>query len=406
MSGDSLFRRAGFCLVAALALGLPAVPLRAVVVTFGAPPSEVAGGGSVHVELFVLNPSGESVSYELPDNFNGRLTKGDHVWQVSLPVGSGHVIIPANGFVRLPLVFALPSDATGQLVMELAGPAPVRTVIEVAPIAGGAAQPKPGAAAAADFGGEMPARLAASRLKRYYSDHFSAHEPMYFVFGGDKPAAKFQLSFKYRILNDGGPLATRFPDLKGLHVGYTQRSLWDITSNSSPFYDSSYMPEFMFESLATDTGKHEGFTWLGYQAAVQHESNGRDGQSSRSMNTFYFRPMFVLGDPEGWRIIFRPKFFVYLGSLDDNPDIKTYRGYSELRAIVGKSNRLSVSVTGRVGEKFDKGCVQFDVSYPTEFLTGNFAMYLLAQYWTGYGESLLHYDQRSSTARIGFSLAR
>jgi len=63
MSGDSLFRCASFCLVVALALGLPAAPLRAVVVTFGAPSSEVAAGGSVHIELFILNPSGESVSY-------------------------------------------------------------------------------------------------------------------------------------------------------------------------------------------------------------------------------------------------------------------------------------------------------------------------------------------------------
>ena len=166
------------------------------------------------------------------------------------------------------------------------------------------------------------------------------------------------------------------------------------------------MPELLFESLAKDTGKHEGFTWLGYQLAVQHESNDRDGIASRSMNTFYFRPMMVFGDPEGWRLILLPKFFVDLTPLDDNPNIRKYRGYSELRAIFGKANRLSVSVIDRVGKNFDKGSAQVDVTYPTEFLTGDFAMYLDVQGWTGYGESLLTYAKRSSVVRVGFSLAR
>jgi outer membrane phospholipase A len=46
------------------------------------------------------------------------------------------------------------------------------------------------------------------------------------------------------------------------------------------------------------------------------------------------------------------------------------------------------------------------LNYPTEFLTGNLAVYLLAQYWIGYGESLLSYNRYSSTARFGFSLGR
>lgn len=390
----------------ALAISLPATPLRAAFVTLGAPTSEVAAGGSVHVELLVLNPSRQSISYALPIQLDGRLIKGNHVWLVSLQGGSGDVIVPPEGFVRLPLVFALPIDATGRLVLELSQPATVRAVVDVG-VTPSDPVPKPDPdAAVAEFTGALPSLRAANRLKRYYADHFSAHEPMYFVFGGEKPAAKFQLSMKYRILDDAGPLAVRYPALKGLHFAYTQRSLWDITAASSPFYDTSYMPELLFESLADDTGTHGGFSWLGYQAAFQHESNGRDGAGSRSMNTFYIRPMMVFGDPEGWRLILRPKFFVYLSSLGDNGDIKNYRGYSELRAIFGRNNRLSISVTGRIGQHFDKGSVQLDVSYPTEFLTGNFAMYLLAQYWNGYGESLLHYDEHSSTFRAGFSLAR
>lgn len=248
--------------------------------------------------------------------------------------------------------------------------------------------------------------LGMGRFKRAYVDHFSAHEPIYFLMGTPRPAAKFQFSFKYRVLNDGGPLARHLPALRGLNIAYSQRSLWDIRANSSPFYDSSYMPELMHESLAAGTGKHEGFTWLGYQVAVQHESNGRSGEFSRSLNTIYFRPLMVFGDPEGWRLILVPKVFAYLGDLNDNSSIKIYRGYSELRAVFGRANRLSVSVTGRVGERFSRGSLQVDASYPTEFLTGNFAVYLHLQHWSGYGESLLSYDRWSTATRAGFSLTR
>lgn len=408
MARDSLFRFASFCVMAAWAISWPAASLRAAIVTVVAPTGEVAAGSSLRVELQISNPADHPISVALPSDLDGRLTKENQVWLVTLQGEGQEVSVPPGGFVRKPMMVALPVAASGRLVLEINQPETARAVIDV-----GVRPPRPGqpASRVTQDGAEIaaaedPALPSAARLKRYYADHFSAHEPMYFIHGGEKPAAKFQLSFKYRLLNDDGLYARRWPALKGLHLGYTQRSLWDISSASSPFYDTSYMPEVLFESLAADTGKHEGFTWLGYQAGFQHESNGRDGSGSRSMNLFYFRPMFVLGDPDGWRVIFRPKFYAYLGSLGDNQDLKDYRGYSELRVILGKNNRLSISVTGRVGQHWDKGSAQVDVSYPTEFLTGNFATYLLLQYWTGYGESLLNYDLRSSTLRFGFSLAR
>ena len=375
-------------------------------IVLNAPVTSVARGSVIRIELVVFNASEQPLSYSLPAQLAGRLTRDGLSFPITLHAEIGTAQVPAGGFTRIALDASLPATASGRLVLELDQPGPVRTVIDVAE-SGVTALPADavapgGAALRVDSSG----RLAESRFKHYYADHFSAHEPIYFVYGGSRPAAKFQFSFKYRLLNDDGPLATRFPELKGLHLAYTQRSLWDITGNSSPFYDSSYMPELLFESLAQDTGKHEGFTWLGYQLAAQHESNGRDGAASRSMNTFYFRPMMVFGDPEGWRLILLPKFFVDLTPLDDNPDLRKYRGYSELRVVFGKANRLSVSVIGRVGKDFDKGSAQVDVTYPTEFLTGNFAMYLDVQGWTGYGESLLTYAKRSSAVRVGFSLAR
>lgn len=400
-----------WCAVSIVALIAPACSTAAWAATFalGAPTASVAAGVVAAVELIVLNPGG-ATTYLLPETLEGRLVERERSWNVSLRPERTGIELPAGGFSRIRLMLLVPADASGRLMLELLQPQRLRTVLDVDPAPALVAPPDKTPADLA--GSEVVRQTAAVRpvltqLQRYYADHFSPHEPMYFVFGDEEPAAKFQLSMKYRLLNDQGPLATHFPLLTGLHVAYTQRSLWAITAVSSPFFDTSYMPELMFQSLTRDVSPRGGLRWFGWQTAFQHESNGRDGAGSRSLNYFYFRPMLALGDLQGWHLLLRPKFQVYAGDLgDENADIKRFRGYGEVRAVIGKGSRLAVSLLGRMGDNFEKGGLQVDVTYPTAFMTGNFAMYLQLQYWLGYGESLLDYNRRSEALRAGFSLAR
>jgi outer membrane phospholipase A len=382
---------------------------RAATFAVQAPTTAVSAGMTATIELIALNPDG-ATTHLLPDALEGRLVDGDRSWDVSLRPERAGIELPAGGFSRVRLTLMVPADASGLLVLELLQPQRLRTVLDVDPRPASVALPvrTPADLAGSEVVRQMTAvRPALTQLQRYYADHFSPHEPMYFVFGDEEPAAKFQLSMKYRLLNDQGPLATRLPLLKGLHVAYTQRSLWAITAVSSPFFDTSYMPELIFQSLKRDVRPRGGLRWIGWQAAFQHESNGRDGAESRSLNYFYFRPMLALGDLQGWHLLLRPKFQVYAGDLgDENADIKGFRGYGEVRAVIGNGSRLAVSLLGRMGDRFEKGSLQVDVSYPTAFMTGNFAMYLQLQYWVGYGESLLDYNRRSEALRAGFSLAR
>jgi outer membrane phospholipase A len=141
---------------------------------------------------------------------------------------------------------------------------------------------------------------------------------------------------------------------------------------------------------------------------VQHESNGRDEEDSRSLNIAYVRPAVTFGDPEGLFVTFAPRVYTYIGGQDAaNADIEDYRGHTDLRLIAGDRNGLQLAVIGRVGDDWDKGSVQFDLSYPTrKLLGGNIDMYLHAQYFTGYGESLLEYDRYSNRFRLGFSIVR
>jgi phospholipase A1/A2 len=198
------------------------------------------------------------------------------------------------------------------------------------------------------------------------------------------------------------------PALSGLHIGFTQRSLWDIEADSSPFFDTSYMPELIYESEANlDLGSRGGFKWMGYQIGVKHESNGRDGPNSRSLNTAYARAGLAFGRFDGWNVIVVPRLHAYVGDLSDNPDMADYRGYGDLQVVVGRNDYFALSFAGRLGAERGRGAMQWDLTVPLRIdRMFNFATYLMVQYWNGYGESLRTYDVKNESVRAGFSLVR
>jgi phospholipase A1/A2 len=374
------------------------------VVTLVAPTEALQPATEVRVALLVANLSSATVTYELPGAMAGRLVTERQTWPVEL---QGSVVeraqLAAGGVVQRNFILRLPPDARGRLVLEIERPAPARCVLDVF-------ASDPGLAGAAPAAPPVPAGSFAqpvvAQIERTVAGRFSTHEPIYFIYGRDAPGAKFQFSFKYRLLSDSGVLAAGVPALRGLHLAYTQRSLWDIQAKSSPFFDTSYMPELIGEWQAARSLNPGPVQWLGQQLSLQHESNGRDGPTSRSVNIVYYRPGVIFGDINGWNLILSPKIYAYVGDLSNNPDISKYRGYGEFRAAFGKNERFGLSFTGRLGEHFDKGSMQFDLTLPMRSRLFDFASYFMVQYFDGYGESLLLYNQHSSTVRAGFSLVR
>ena len=59
-----------------------------------------------------------------------------------------------------------------------------------------------------------------------------------------------------------------------------------------------------------------------------------------------------------------------------------------------------------MGKNAKRGNVQLDLTYPTMRFFGSFSLYLDVQYFNGYGESLLGYNQRTDELRVGFELFR
>jgi phospholipase A1 len=349
---------------------------------------------TVEVDVVAVNRSTSDGIFPLGDQFAATISVGSDSWSVILRAESAigdPARVPVGGFVSRRYLLTLPADARGRAVLEVAGSwGTSRSVIDItAP-----AVPVSGATATRE------AHVDAFDRQRTFSARLTIDEPMYLIAGPEEPKGKFQISFKYRLFTFGK--ADEIERSHTLQFAYTQRSLWEF----GPFYDTSYMPELMYQWLETTPISHAGVTWLGLESGVHHESNGRSGSEERSVNALYVRPLFSIGSPEGWHAVLAPELYGYVGGLAYNPDINRYRGNSELRATVGKGNGASLMLTLFPGEHFEHGSRQWDLSIPVRIPFTGLSTYLLVQYFDGYGESLLAYNQHTSVYRAGIEFVR
>lgn len=360
------------------------------------------------VELMVLNPDTQELRYEPPTELAGTLQAEQRLWVVNLrPAQPIKPVTIAEGqFVRVPYVLTLPGDAEGRLVLEVSQVAALRVVVDIRQAETRAASPMNSLVETIKQQ-EAEAPPVMSRIERTFANRFAFHEPIYFIYGPEAPAAKFQFSFKYRLIGENSKFGDLVPPFRGLYFAYTQRSLWDLDADSSPFYDTSYMPELFFEWLGPDDkNTHGWFHWLGLQTGMRHESNGKDATESRSLNIAYLRSGIVLGALNGWHVIVAPRGFVYMGTAEENTDIKRYRGYGELQLSLAKNDSFQLSVATRIGSAGNKGSVQVDLTQPVRIPLINLETYLQLQYFDGYGESLRTFSQKSSAWRIGLGFVR
>jgi phospholipase A1/A2 len=382
------------------------------------PAQPVRSGERIVVRVHHLNESAAAVRWEVPVTAEGRLQAGERTFEVRLDLGAreaaGVVVVEPGRFAARDYELRVPDSIAGRVWLSFAEWQVAPVVIEVSAAGFG---DTPGGTPAASAGpgfsrllreGESGAGDAAgSGAMQFFKEHFFGYEPFYFLAGAESPNAKFQVSLRYRILNHEGALARKVPWLEGLNLAYTQTSLWDLGAPSAPFFDSSYKPELLYLWERVDGGRWADWVRLDLQGGLQHESNGKGGADSRSLNIAYVRPTLTLGGAEGFQASVSTRAWVYVGDLDDNPDLKDYRGYVDLRATVGWARGLQLAAMGRMGDDWEHGSLQLDLTYPMmAMLSRSFSLYLQVQYFTGYGESLLLYNQRSDAVRAGFALYR
>lgn len=237
-----------------------------------------------------------------------------------------------------------------------------------------------------------------------FLENLSANEPIYAVYGpGTNSEARIQLSFKYQLFGSQAHTGQRkWSD--GFYFAYTQRMFWDLGANSSPFRNIDFQPEVFY---VTPPKALSDMATLSAQVGLRHESNGRDGEFSRSLNTVYIAPMAAFSLGEDLRLTVAPRAWLYAGDLSDNPDIRRYRGNTGLFVEIGEGNGLRLSTSSRFNFGSGKGSVAADVSYPLRrILGGGPDFYLFGQTFTGYGENLLDYNRRMTRLRVGVALVR
>jgi phospholipase A1 len=336
--------------------------------------------------------------------------------------------ISAGAFVRVPYKLAIPAGASGRMTLTLKDPGSSPVVMMVREQGATEAPAAADAGAAAGGPATAPATSDAptpnplpehSGMVEYFAKNFSGYEPTYFLMGS-RPTAKFQFSFKYRIFDPAGSWAQAFPPLAALHLAYSQTSFWDLAGDSKPFVDNSYRPELLlsYDDILPESWRGKGgLNHLGFQTGFQHESNGKSGadllpsglenpDASRSHNILYVRPIFVFGNEEKFFLKVAPRVYAYVLDNEDS-DIEDYRGYGDLRVVVGQGNGLQLAAVGRLGLDGNKGSLELDLSHPLHLVTGgNTDLFVYAQFFTGFGETLIGYKETTTTFRVGVGLVR
>jgi len=137
---------------------------------------------------------------------------------------------------------------------------------------------------------------------------------------------------------------------------------------------------------------------------LEHESNGRDGPRSRSINIAFLRPEWHQSLANGHELQFTPKLYRYL-DRDENPDIAQYRGHVDWRLRYDAAGEWIATAMARRGT-LGKGSLLLDVSRRARDLRfGPVGGYFHLQYFTGYGEDILDYNvRRRSQLRLGFAI--
>lgn len=216
------------------------------------------------------------------------------------------------------------------------------------------------------------------------------HYPFYFAFGN--PLSKVQLSFKALLYR---PLP--------IYFGYTQLMFWELLQDSKPFRDLTYNPELFYR---LDLGKELSLRRIDF-GAFNHTSNGKAGSDSRSFNRSYVRLQF---EKELTRWLFRLTTEIsYLYDFDEtNRDIRDFVSpfaleFSFIQLFEGWIDKgeltLQLRPGGHFGERWDRGGYQLSYAFRLGGLQVVPAFYL--QYYMGYAETLLNYNQNVHTVRAG-----
>ncbi|KAF2509732.1 phospholipase A [Flavobacterium arcticum] len=203
----------------------------------------------------------------------------------------------------------------------------------------------------------------------------------------DNSDAKFQIGFKQRLTNSALPWNTY------AFFTYRQIAFWDIYKESVPFREINYNPGFAIMKPFFKNSRLNEILMFQFE----HQSNGRDLENSRSWNYVSLSYMRFLSD----RLTGKIKVWLPVGNLDGNSDITDYRGFQQLELDYKLNNSFIFESEFRKAYSLDwKGSMLLGLNFRIS-KTSN--QYIYLQYFLGYSEDLINYNQDTQRLRVGIA---
>jgi len=180
-----------------------------------------------------------------------------------------------------------------------------------------------------------------------------------------------------------------------LYFGYTQKNWWQIYTNendvSAPFRETNYEPE-VFARYFGGPKLPWGGRIAGLDGGYIHQSNGKANSLSRSWDRVIGRAMIDYGD-----LAFLLRAWYAFEESDENPSMHRYRGYGDLRAIWAPNKNTFTAMFRPGTEKYG-----YEITWSRQITD---VLRIYAQWYNGYGESLLDYNVRTNRYGIGIAMS-
>ena len=244
--------------------------------------------------------------------------------------------------------------------------------------------------------GKEPEKIDADSIVHDFDSRpaFGIYKDTYFVGGtalNAKPTeynsdVKFQISFRHRLTKSILPFHSH------LFLAYSQKAIWNVFEESLPFHDLNFNPGIGVQNLVVHNGKLVGNATI----MLEHESNGRDGEASRSWNKVTF----------GYAALIDPRLEVYAKTWipiidgQQNKDILKYNGIFQAGTQYISPNRrwvADVTFVKRQGWNLNFNTI-LNVGFR---LSRRENQYLMLHFYDGYGENMLDYNKYHCRLRIG-----
>ena len=227
-----------------------------------------------------------------------------------------------------------------------------------------------------------------------YGPFFGLYKDNYFIVGtslGHVPNqynsdVKFQISLGIRLTNNTLPGGTY------LFLMYTQKAFWNVFENSLPMHDINFNPGIGLSRPFFMNDRYIGKATF----MVEHESNGKAETASRSWNKISLGGSVLINE---WLMV-HSKFWIPIVDGENNKDILRYSGIWQTGFVAYTPNKkvsLGVTLVKRRGWNLNFNTI-VDFIWRVSDKTN---LNLLMQYYNGYGENMIDYNQFHSRLRVG-----